>query len=494
MKRLMIVIVVLALVVIGATLWSRSRSSGEPSAASLQTVKVERGTVVLTVSGDGTLQPLTTVTVKSYAGGNVDVLAVDVGDVVKPGDLIAKIDPTDSLTTYEQATADMSAAQARLSQAEEQANAQPALTRAAINQAEATYNSALKDLERTQKATQPQARAQVQAALDKAKANLDLAEKNLARMTELVQKGFVSQSEVDDAKNSRDLAKAEVESAQERSDTIGQEQAAELESAQAHVAQTKAALEKAHTDEIQDRVKNADVTSAKASVARAQAAVDNARTMLDYTTVRAPRAGVILQKFIEQGTIITSGRSSVAQGTDIVLLGDLTKMFVEVSLDESDVGKVRLRQPVDIQVEALPNRKFSGIVTRVNPQAITEQNITTVLVTIEIENPDATLKPGMTATCDFLVEKVDNTLFLPSRAVRGSGGEYTVLVMKKGEPTPVPVRIGLVGNERTEILQGLKEGEEVVVPGLGAAEESPSDRLRQRGREMGGGGFVRRGN
>lgn len=462
--------------------------------ADVATVKVERGTVVLTVAADGALEPLTTVSVKSYAGGSVDVLSVEVGDEVLPGDLIAKIDPTDSLTAFEQASADLAAAQARLSQAQQQAEVQPTLTKAAIAQARANHNSAVKDVERMKNATQPQARAQAQSTLAKAKANRDLAEKDLGRMTELAEKGFVSESEVDDAKNNRDLAKAELASVQERWDTLEQDEQAELESAQARVEQAKASLERARADSVQDRLKLADVTSANAQVARAQAQVDNARTMLDFTTVRAPRAGVILEKFIEQGTIITSGRSSVAQGTDIILLGDLTKMFVEVSLDEADVAKVRIGQTVDIQVEAMPKRRFRGVVTRVNPQAVTEQNITTVLVTVEIANPGASLKPGMTATCDFMVEKADNTLFLPSRAVTGSGGEYIVMVLEGGEPTPKAVAVGLVGDDRIEILEGLAEGDEVVMPGLGEADQSRSDWLRERGRRMGGGGFVQRGN
>ena len=165
--------VVVVLVVIG--LWSRSRRGGNPEA--LQVVAVERGTVRQVVSADGTIQPLTTVAVKSYAGGVVDVLAVEVGDAVKLGDLIAKIDPTDTLTAYNQAEADMTAAQARLRQAQEQSKVQPTLTRASIAQAEAGYDSTVKDLERLTEATHPRARVQVRSALDKARANVEIAEK-----------------------------------------------------------------------------------------------------------------------------------------------------------------------------------------------------------------------------------------------------------------------------------------------------------------------------
>jgi HlyD family secretion protein len=495
-RRLAICLCVLLAAAAGAAwmLRVRTRQGGDP--AGVQTVRVERGPVELTVSADGTLKPLTTVTVKSYAGGRVDVLAVDVGDRVKPGDLIAKIDPTDSLTSYEQARADLSAAEAKLHQARDQAEAQPTLTRAAIAQAEASYGSVGKELQRLQQATQPQTRSSARATLDKAKANLEVAEQELGRAQGLKAQGFVAQAEVDTAINKRDLAQAELASAQERWDTLEQELRADLEAAQAKVAQAKAALDNARANAVQDRLKQADVVNAQAAVARAEAQVVNAKTMLDYTTIRAPRAGVILTKLVEQGTIITSGRSSIAAGTDIVELGDLSKMFVEVSVDESDVGKLRLKQPVSIEGEAFPDTVFHGVVTRIDPQASTQQNITTVLVTVQVEDAGDTLKPGMTASCDFLVAKADDALSLPSRAVQEAGGRHFVTVVRGNELSDMSVEIGVVGDDRTEIVQGLREGDEVVQPGLIPGDQRTGTTKRDSGPPPppgGGGSFFRGG-
>ena len=492
MRRLIIAFGLLAIVAAGAGLWVWARSGSNTSAEELEIVRVERGRVEQTVAADGVLQPLTTVVVKSYAGGRVDVLAVEVGDEVKAGDLIAKIDPTDSLTAYDQARADLAAGHARLAQAREQADAQPALTRASIAQAEAAHNSTVKEVERLQQATHPQTRAQARATLDKAEANLAIAEKELAREQGLRAQGFVPQSELDTAVNRRDLAKAELGTAQERWNTLEQELAADMDSARARVAQAKAAMEHARAESVQDRLRRADVASAAAQVARADAQVLNAKTMLDYTTIRAPRAGVILEKFVEQGTIVTSGRSAVSQGTDIVLLGDVRKMFVNVSLDEADVGQVSLRQPVEIRVEAFPEQVFRGVVTRIDPQAVTQQNIATVLVTVQIENPTARLKPGMTASCDFLVQRVEDTLYLPSRAVRDVSGTHMVTVLRGKQQAEVPVEVGVVGNERIEILEGVREGTQVVLPSLASESQERADMMRERGRRAGGmGGFFR---
>ena len=486
------VVLAVVVVLVAMGLWSRSRSRRGGNPGALQTVAVERGTVRQVVSADGTIRPLTTVAVKSYAGGRVDVLAVEVGDAVKLGDLIAKIDPTDTLTAYNQAEADMTVAQARLRQATEVAKVQPTLTRASIAQAEAGYDSTVKDLERLTEATHPRARVQVRSALDKARANVEIAEKELVRALGLKAKGFVPQGEVDTAVNRRDLAKAELSSAQQQWDTLDRQLGAELASAEARVAQAQASLDRARADAVQDELRVADVASAQAQVARVEAQVVNARTMLDYTTITAPREGVILQKLVEEGSMVTSGRSSVTQGTDIVLLGDLSEMFVEVSLDEADVGRVRVGHSAEITIDAFLNERFRGEITRIDPQAETTQNVTTVLVKVRIEGADPRVKPGMTASCDFVVMEAKNVLSLPNRAVQRERGEAGVLVQRGAERTRIPVELGIVGDERTEIREGLNEGDEVLVPAPTGGSSDWSERARERGRRMGGaGGFVR---
>ncbi|MDI6827232.1 MAG: efflux RND transporter periplasmic adaptor subunit, partial [Armatimonadota bacterium] len=167
----------------------------------------------------------------------------------------------------------------------------------------------------------------------------------------------------------------------------------------------------------------------------------------------------------EVGTIITSGRSSFAgtgQGTSIVQLGDCSRMFVLASVDETDIAKVEVGQAVDITLDAYPDELFEGKVTKIDPQTVVEQNVTTIPVTVEIENPDARLKPGMNATCEFIIERKENVLVVPTEAVRDEDGKYTVTVIKNGKQIERKVEIGIAGDEFTEIVDGLKEGEEVV--------------------------------
>jgi HlyD family secretion protein len=528
----------------------RTARANQPT---IETAKVERGTVVSSVSASGVLQPLTTVDVKSNAGGQVELLAVDVGTIVAPGQLIAKIDPTDSRTTFNQAEADLSAANARMSQskesltlqkeqnvqqlqqatqgyeaakarlaqAEAQAKVQPTLTKAAIRQAEANQTSAQQSLRQLKEAGVPQGTAQAKAAYDSANAALDTAKRNLDRQQGLFDKGFISAGQLDSAKLSYDTAKASADSAKERYDTVAQDYDAQMQSAQARLDQAEAALENAKANAIQDDlrkqdaaaaraalsqaatslasakssahqipIKAADIRSSQASIVRSQAAVENAKTQLNYTTITAPRAGVILQKYVEVGSIIQSGRSSVAgtgSGTSIVQLGDLSRMFVLASVDETDVASVEPGQSVDITLDAYPDEVFEGVVTRIDPQTVTQQNVTIVPVTVEIKDPDARLKPGMNATCNFILDRKENVLVVPTEAVKDQDGKYTVSMMKNGKQIERKVEVGLAGDESTEIVSGLKEGEEVVTAVIEPQPQQSSSGGGGGGRGGGGG-------
>jgi len=167
-------------------------------------------------------------------------------------------------------------------------------------------------------------------------------------------------------------------------------------------------------------------------------------------------------------------------------------MFVDVQVDESDVAELRKGQAAEIRLDAFPDEVFSGVITRVDPQAVTQQNIATVLVTVEVKNPAARLLPGMTATCAFVTKQVEDTLYVPSRALRRSGEGYAVTLRVGAQRVETPVEIGMVGDDTTEILEGLREGEEVELPVLSAAPgASSANWARERGMRMGGAaGFM----
>ncbi len=605
MKRILVAagVVVLLVVALLVVVVARHRAAKPADTGAAQLATVQRGTVRKTVTADGTLRALTTVSVKSDAGGKVVLLAVDVGDRVKKGDLIAKIDPTDTQTAYTQALAGMQSTRAQLSQAQAQADAQPQMTRSTVAQAQAAYEAAATDLRRLQTATQPRDRADAKAALDKAQAALAGAQEDLARLTVATQpvsrtqarsaldqaaaalkqtqenlkrlrqathpqaltdaraaldkaksdlsvaekglkraqalraKGFVSQSSLEDSENAAEAARAAFASAQQRTQVVADDQAAELHAAEAQVEQAQAAstgaqakwasldddqgperraaearvreaaadlaaaqrrwstidqdqaaefaaarskvdqargaLANARANGVQDRVRTAEVSNQQAQLTKASAAVAQTKTSLGYTTITAPRDGVILKKDVEAGTIINSGRSGIAEGTSVVELGDLSTMYVDVEVDETDLADIRVGQKVEIGVESIRNKTLSGRVTRVDPQATTSSNVTTVKVEIEVLDHDKRLIPGLSATCKFLAGERSGVLTLPVRAVRQKEGKYTVTMPGSPNPKTVLVEVGLEGDDTVEIVSGLNQGDQVVVPQVGASAGGP---------------------
>jgi len=523
--------------------WALSRRSASEAVA-YKTAVVERRDLRQTVSATGTVQPFTTVDIKSRAGGEVKVLAVDVGDRVKTGDLIARIDPSDSQTVYDEASADVSAARARVSQAQQtlslqkattvtsiaeaqaqvqaaaarlaqahkQADAQPALTEAAVRQAHASLETAQRQLAQMKGGTDPQTRADARTAFDSAQANLTNAELNLKRQEQLLTKGFVAQAAVDSAKAERDVARAQTEAARTRRETVGVGQEAaiaatqsrvneasealrtaeanrvqvdlrrqDVASAAAALAQAQANLATVQANRAQVGIRAADIETAKAQIARSDASLNNAKVVLDSTTIRSPRDGVILQKYVEQGTIISSGQSFNSQGTSLVQIGDLSRIFVEAQVDESDISQVQPGQIVRLTLDALPDQTVLGKVERTNPLGTTDQNVTTIKTRIQVLKPDPSLRPGLNAECEFIIAEKKDVLVIPARAVHNEQGKKIVQVLKgegkDAKPEPREITTGMEAGDSVEVTSGLQEGDKVVIgvvkPGEGGGKGGP---------------------
>ncbi|HEX2948795.1 MAG TPA: efflux RND transporter periplasmic adaptor subunit [Armatimonadota bacterium] len=437
---------------------------------------------------------------------------------------------TETESTIDQAQQAVATAKARLAQAEDEARIQPQLTETAIAQAKSNLAAAKATYDQTKTALVPQKIASAQAAVDQAKANLSYAETNLQRQRQLLGKGYVAHSAVDAAEQNYSVTKAQYDTAKNKMDTVKDETQQDLDSAQAKVNQAQAALQSAEANRAQDNIKQRDLDTAKASlkqaeaslksadanrvqnqlraddvavakaslqqaqaslanitatsyetaikrgditqaqaqVQRSQATVTNAQTELGYTTITAPCDGVVIKKYVEKGTVVAAGRSSIGgdsggSGITLMEIADLSHMYATVNVDETDIAQVKVNQEVDVTVDAYPDEIFTGVVSKIAPETVTEQNVTSIPVTVEIDAPDLRLKPGMNATCDFITDRRTDVLTVPSAVVKASHGESTVMVMKHGKPVATKVQAGLSDDSNTEIVSGLKEGDVIVV-------------------------------
>jgi HlyD family secretion protein len=161
-----------------------------------------------------------------------------------------------------------------------------------------------------------------------------------------------------------------------------------------------------------------DYADARAEVVRAQVAVDNAKIQLEDTDVRAPITGTILEKAVERGQVIASATSNVSGGTVLMKMANLNQVQVRTLVDETDIGKISPGLRATVTVDAYPQRPFAGNVLKIEPQALTEQNVTMFPVLVRIDNQQGLLRPGMNSEVEIHVGRRDDVLAVPNAALR----------------------------------------------------------------------------
>ncbi len=205
-----------------------------------------------------------------------------------------------------------------------------------------------------------------------------------------------------------------------------------VDQAQAQLDVAKAQLEIAKTqlDRSQELLKAQTITqqeyesallahaNAKAAVVRTQIDVENNQISLEDTDVRAPIAGVIIQKGVERGQQVASATSNVGGGTVLMKMADMSLVQVRTLVDETDIGKIRAGLPATITVDAYPNRPFQGTVLKIEPQAEVLQNVTMFPVLVRIDNRDGLLRTGMNTEVEIHVGRRDSVLAVPNAALR----------------------------------------------------------------------------
>ena len=158
--------------------------------------------------------------------------------------------------------------------------------------------------------------------------------------------------------------------------------------------------------------------NAIADSVRANVALENARIRLEDTDVRAPINGVIIEKSVERGQVISSPTNDVGGGTVLLRMADLSLVQVRTLVDETDIGKIQPGLRATVTVDAYPNRPFEGTVLKVEPLAVTQQNVTMFPVLIRIQNTERLLRPGMNSEVEIHVGRRDQVLAIPNAALR----------------------------------------------------------------------------
>jgi len=453
MKRFISLAVVALL--LGAGIWGYLYAQSRNNSPKYRLAQVERGPLTAAVSATGSLNAVVTVQVGSQVSGQIKELLVDFNSVVKKGQVIARIDPQIFEAQVNQAKADVETAKA-----------------AVLNQS-ATVEKARADVENA-RAALAQGKAQT-AKADAAQAD---SKRIFERNDELFKRQLIAQADRDTAQANYDQAVAQSESARASERAL----AAAIESSQAQL-----------------RVQEAALKSARAQVDQKTAALAQAQTNLDYTIIRAPVNGVVVSRAVDVGQTVAA---SLQAPTLFTIAQDLTKMQVETSVDEADIGRIKLEDRATFTVDAFAGQMFSGIVTQIRKAPQVVQNVVTYTVVISVPNPGEKLLPGMTANVKLVYDQKPNVLKVANAALRfrpaGSeapataasappaGGGSAGTAFGVGRPSPEDMRERLVkGLALTQeqqrkldpIIQDMREQ-------MSALQQVPEDQRRARTRQI----------
>ena len=274
----------------------------------IQTQTITQGDLRKVVPADGLLQPSVLVEVKSKASGVVELIGVEPGDYVEPGDIIVELDKESLLARQRQAQASLMSAEAQLKKVRRDVSPE------GVESSESSVR-------------------QAQLSYDDAKLTFD-------RIKELHGKGYATDDELDNARHS-------------------------LSSAEENLNQAKLQLDlnRAGDDD--------DIAVAEANVAIRQAELDDVNEELANTTIRSPIAGKVLTRPVELGTAVASGTSGNTSGTVVATIGDLSTLYVEAELDETDLGSVYIGMPCRVSFDAFADYVWIGRINKIYPQGET---------------------------------------------------------------------------------------------------------------------------
>lgn len=163
--------------------------------------------------------------------------------------------------------------------------------------------------------------------------------------------------------------------------------------------------------------RNLEYANARANLVRARTNFELAQVRMDDVTIRSPMHGVVLDRAVEEGTVIQSAAQNVSGGTVLLTIADLDVMQVRTLVDETDVGRIEAEMSATVQVDAFQDRSFQGTVEKVEPQARVESNVVMFPVIVRLDNREGILKPGMSAEVSVLLARREEALTLPNNAI-----------------------------------------------------------------------------
>ncbi|HWP47133.1 MAG TPA: efflux RND transporter periplasmic adaptor subunit [Candidatus Limnocylindrales bacterium] len=381
-KKLIILFSILIIAVLLIYEYIQGRSGKEPN--------------ILRVSGN---IEITDAEISFKIAGRVEERLVSEGERVQAGQVVARLDHTELVHQVALRKAEVEVARAAL--AELEAGPRPE----EIAQAEAVVRKAQAQLDELLAGSRPQDIAVAEAAVQRAKVEVNRLKADYERRYKLYQEGILSTNEYEAAQTAYKVATAQLKEAEERLKLLKEGPRKEqIEQARAALMQAKETLTL-----VKKGPRKETIDQARARLDQANQALAMAETQLDYATLVSPISGVVLSKNVEPGEY-------VAPGTPVVTLGNLDNVWLRAYINETDLGRVKVGQRVQVTTDTYPGKVYEGHISFIASQAeFTPKNVQTekervklvYRIKIHIPNPNMELKPGMPADADILISSTD---------------------------------------------------------------------------------------
>ena len=397
----------LVLVVIGFA--SKHFLGGGTSIPPDRITPIKRGDLARSVVATGSIIPVTTVELKSKSAGLVKQILVQEGERIKEGQVLIELDKEMLQAQLREGEASRMAAGARLQEAEaEAASAETMKKKLALD-------------------------------VNNQEDNLRFRKRQVDRYRAMSEDKIISRMDMDQVE--RDYQEAYLK----------------LESLRSELLMQDARIEA--TRKVMARV--------RAEVIQADASLDRARENLRYATITSPITGIVLKRHVEVGDAVSSILQLGSQATLLSTLGDMSEVFVEGRVDESDIGHVFVGQQARVKVDAFRDQAFPGKVIRISPLGVSKDNVIGFDVRVSIQDPKAILRAKMSANAEIVIEEKKGILLIPEGAIvydkdRNAFAELYDTSQKESSRR-VPIKIGISNGTTTEVISGLKEGDRIVL-------------------------------
>lgn len=448
-RKRTILIVAIVIVIIAAFLVINGISRSKSAAGIWQTATLERGDLTAIVGATGTVHSNQSAVLAWQTSGKVKEVYAPVGKLVPEGYILAELDQASLPQTVILAEADLVSAKRALEnlRISESARAKAYQT---VVQAQKALDDAREDRESLDYSRSSN------STLDQARANFIIADESLKRAEDLY--SYVADLPENDANRAQGLLA--LAAARKNRDTalanlnylLSKPDAQEIAEADAKVEVAQANLDDAQREweRVKEGVDPDDLAAAEARVKALEATVNLYR--LD-----SPIAGTVTIGDAKPGDQVSPGAVSFR-------VDDLSRLLVDMEIPEVDINRIQAGFPAQVTFDAIQGKEYQGKVIEVARVGKVGNGVVNFTVTVELVDPDADVKPGMTSAVNIIVNQLKDVLLVPNRAVRFVNGKQVVYILKGNKPTPVNIQIGATSETFSELLSDeIKEGDPVVL-------------------------------